>query len=156
MRFVLQDSFDYILLYCIVLMGWSLLPNALRPFWDLLCFVNLGITRTWICRLNFAQRPIFSGLRFFNKPEISDPQLKVPPGGLVLPKKTIDFSRVSTRNPWISRRAWYPETIEVDKHAGLVKSHPFCTMLDLQLSFYCSLYYNSGAHSLLLQCLHII
>ena len=23
---------------------------------------NLGITRTWICRLNFAQRPIFSGL----------------------------------------------------------------------------------------------
>ena len=24
-------------LYCIVLMGWSLLPNALRPFQDLLC-----------------------------------------------------------------------------------------------------------------------
>ena len=33
---------------------------------------NLGITRTWICRLNFAQRPIFSGLRFFNEPEILD------------------------------------------------------------------------------------
>ena len=33
---------------------------------------NLGITRTWICRLNFAQRTIFSGLRFFNEPEISD------------------------------------------------------------------------------------
>ena len=46
----------------------------------------LGITRTWICRLNFAQRPIFSGLRFFNEPEISESghQLKVPPGGLVL------------------------------------------------------------------------
>ena len=40
---------------------------------------NLGITRTWICRLNFARRPIFSGLRFFNEPEILD-----PPGGLVL------------------------------------------------------------------------
>jgi len=24
-------------LYCIVLMGWSLLPNELRPFQDLLC-----------------------------------------------------------------------------------------------------------------------
>ena len=47
---------------------------------------NLGITRTWICRLNFAQRPIFSGLRFFNELEISDsgPQLKVPTEGLVL------------------------------------------------------------------------
>ena len=33
---------------------------------------NLGITRTWKCRLNFAQRPIFSGFRFFNEPEISD------------------------------------------------------------------------------------
>ena len=33
---------------------------------------NLGI-RTWICRLNFAQRPIFSGLRFFNEPKISRP-----------------------------------------------------------------------------------
>ena len=27
-------------LYCIVLMGWSLLSNALRPFWDLLCSPN--------------------------------------------------------------------------------------------------------------------
>ena len=26
-----------IVLYCIVMMGWSLLPNALRPFQDLLC-----------------------------------------------------------------------------------------------------------------------
>ena len=32
---------------------------------------NLSIM-TWICRFNFAQRPIFSGLRFFNEPEISD------------------------------------------------------------------------------------
>ena len=40
---------------------------------------NLGITRTLIYRLNFSQWPIFSGLRFFNKPEISElgtPRLK--------------------------------------------------------------------------------
>ena len=33
---------------------------------------NLGITRTWIGRLKFAQRLIFSVLRFFNEPEVSD------------------------------------------------------------------------------------
>ena len=33
---------------------------------------NFGITRTWICQFNFVQRPIFSGLRFFNEPEILD------------------------------------------------------------------------------------
>ena len=53
-------------------MGWSLLPNALRPFWDLLYSPNLELRRTWICQLNFAQRPIFSFLRFFNESEISD------------------------------------------------------------------------------------
>ena len=68
-------------LYCIVLKGWSL-----RPFQIYCATPNLGITRTWICRLNFAQRRIFSGVRFFNEPEISVSrlQLKVPPGGLVL------------------------------------------------------------------------
>ena len=59
-------------LFVFVLMGWSLLPNALRPFQIYYAPPNLGITRTWIYRLNFAQRPIFSGLRFFNEPEISD------------------------------------------------------------------------------------
>ena len=64
---------------------------------------------------------MFSGLRFFNEPEISDlrPQLKVPPGGLVLRfftswKKSIDFSLIWTREPLISRRARYPETTEAD------------------------------------------
>ena len=85
-------------------MGWSLLPNALRPFKIYCAPLNLGITRTWICRLNFAHRPILSRLRLFNELEISDsgPQLKVPPGGLVLRifaswKKSIDLSRVWTR-----------------------------------------------------------
>ena len=36
----------YIVLYCIVLKGWSLLPNVLQPFQDLLCSPNLGIIRT--------------------------------------------------------------------------------------------------------------
>ena len=46
---------------------------------------NLDITRTWICRLNFAQKPIFWGLRFFNEPEILDsgpPSLKSLPEDL--------------------------------------------------------------------------
>ena len=29
-------------IYCIVLKGWSLLPNALRPFQDLLCSPEFG------------------------------------------------------------------------------------------------------------------
>ena len=70
-----------IALYCIVLKGWSLLPNALRPFQIYCAPPNLGI-RTWICRLNFPWRPIFSGLRFCNEPDISE--LQVPPGGRVL------------------------------------------------------------------------
>ena len=55
-----------------VLMGWPLQPNALWPFQISYAPPNLGITRTWICWLNFSQRFIFSGLRFFNESEISD------------------------------------------------------------------------------------
>ena len=75
-------SNPWIVLYSI---GWSLLPNALRPFWDPLCSPNLGI-RTWTCRLNFAQRPIFQDWDSLTslKSQIQDPQPKVPPGGLVL------------------------------------------------------------------------
>ena len=96
---------------CIVLIGWSLLPNTLRYFWYLLCFQNLGFTRKWICWLKFAQRPIFSGLWFFNEPEISDSDLC---SGFLRPEKSMDLSRISTREPWISRRARYPETTEAD------------------------------------------
>ena len=59
-----------IVLYCIVLKGWSLLPNALRPFQIYCAPPNLDI-RIWICQLNVAQRPIFSSVRLFNEPEIS-------------------------------------------------------------------------------------
>ena len=110
-----------IVLYCIVLCWWGrhCCPMHYDRFKIYCAPPNLGITRTWICRLNFAQRFIFSGLRFFNEPEISNPQLKVPPGGLVLRnftswKKFIDLSRVWTHEPWILRRARYPETTEAD------------------------------------------
>ena len=62
-------------LYCIVLccvVGVLIAAQALGPFKIYCAPPNLSITRTWICRLNFAQRPIFSGLRFFYEPEISD------------------------------------------------------------------------------------
>ena len=64
---------------CIVLYWWG--SNCCPIHCDLFKIYcappNLGITRTWICReygtwINFAQRPIFSGLRFFNEPEVSD------------------------------------------------------------------------------------
>ena len=98
-------------------MGWSLLPNALRPFQINYGLLNLGITRTWVCRLNFAQ----SGLRFFNEPEISDsgppaysPTRRTCAEDFYVLKKSIDLSRIWTREPWISRRARYPETTEVE------------------------------------------
>ena len=52
-------------LYCIWWGGHCCLMHYCAP-------PNLGITRTWIYRLNFAQRRIFSVLRFFKEPEISD------------------------------------------------------------------------------------
>jgi hypothetical protein len=129
---------------------------------------NLGI-RTWICRLNFAQRPIFSGSMFFNEPEKSylGPSAKSPSRrtctqDFYVLKKSIYLSRVSTREPWISRRARCPETTEADwiipysyilidpqsvhsaandaedrrpHHVCILTSHvshPFCTTLNLQ------------------------
>ena len=72
----------YPLLYYLVLMGWSLLPQCTATFSDILWPPNVAI-RTWICRLKFAQRPIFSGLRFWNL-RLETPGIKVPPGGLLL------------------------------------------------------------------------
>ena len=66
-----KTELEPLVLYCIVLKGWSLLPNALQPFQIYWAPPNLDI-RTWICRLHFDRKPIFSGLRFFNEPEISD------------------------------------------------------------------------------------
>ena len=68
MRYIIRKVQDTTVF---VLMGWSLLPNALRPFFkDLLCSLELGYYD--VNMTNFAQRSVFSGLRFFNEPEISD------------------------------------------------------------------------------------
>ena len=69
---------------------------------------NLGITRTSICRLNSAQRPIFSGLRFFNEPEISDSGPRVPPRELVLRSFT------SWKNPSTSAGFENPRTLDLE------------------------------------------
>ena len=60
--------------HCIVLYwrGGHCCPMHCDLFKIYCALRNLGITRTWICRLNFAQRPIFWDMRFFNEPEISD------------------------------------------------------------------------------------
>jgi hypothetical protein len=69
MRNFIVYTVHLIFVFCICFDG--VLPNALRPFKIHCAPLNLDI-RTKICRLNFAQRPIFSDLRFFNEPEISD------------------------------------------------------------------------------------
>ena len=86
------------IVFVFVSMGWSLLPNALRPFRIYCAPPNLGITRTWICGLNFAQKPIFQawGSLTSLKSQARDPQLKVSSGGLVLRSFT------SWENPWTS------------------------------------------------------
>ena len=66
---------------CMCFDGVVITAQCTATFSDLCAPPNLGsITRTCIWRLNFAQRPIFSGLRFFSEPEISDsgPPDKVP------------------------------------------------------------------------------
>ena len=66
---------------CVVLYWWGghCFPMHCGLFEIYCAPPNLGI-RTWIRWLNLAQRPIFSGLRFFNEPEISDsgPPAKSP------------------------------------------------------------------------------
>ena len=100
---LLQSPLYCIVLYCIVLKAWSLLSTALRPFQIYCAPPNLGITRTWICRINYAQRPIFSGLRFFNEPEILDsgppawsPSRRTCAQYFYVLKKSINLSRVWT------------------------------------------------------------
>ena len=81
------------IVFVFVLMGWSLLPNALQPFKIYCAPLNLSITRTWICRLNFTQRPIFSCLRSLTslKSQTRDPSLKSLPenfsSGFLCPEK---------------------------------------------------------------------
>ena len=106
---VLVGLLYFVFVFVFVSMGRSLLPNALRPFKIHCAPLNLGITRTWICLLNIDKRPIFSGLMFFNEPEISEsgPRRTSAQDFYVL-RKSIELSRVWTHEPWISRRALTP------------------------------------------------
>ena len=93
------------ILYCIVLKGWSLLSIALRPLQIYCAPPNLDITRTLICRLYLAQRPIFQAWGSLTSTCAQE---------FYVLKKSIDLSRVWTRESWMSRGARYPETTEAD------------------------------------------
>ena len=72
--------------------------------------------------IKYAQRPIFSGLRFYNESEISDsgPPAESPSRrDFYVLKKPIDLSRVWNSESWISMRARYPETSEADLHFNI-------------------------------------
>ena len=66
-----QDIYLYsIELYCFdgVVIAAQCTAAFLRSF----MLPQIWVLGREICRCNFAQRSIFSGLRFFNEPEISD------------------------------------------------------------------------------------
>ena len=115
-------------LYWIVLMGWSLLPNALRPFQIYFAPPNLGI-RTWVMPIKFCSGAYFFRLEVLKRAwnlRRGTLSLKPLPEDLCLgflrPDKSIDLSRIWTREPWISRRARYPETTEADRHRDNVSA----------------------------------
>ena len=77
------------------------------------------------------------------KSQTRDPQLEVPPGGLVLRvftswKKSIYLSRVWTREPLISRRARHPETTEAYSFS---RNHSFHFSVNLFI-IYCELFFS--------------
>ena len=75
MHSFINNLIIYLCMYCIALYcinGVVMAAQCTAAFLRSIILPNLGITRTWKCRLNFSQRSIFSGLRFFNEPEISD------------------------------------------------------------------------------------
>ena len=82
-------------------------------------------------RLNFAQRPIFSDFRFFNEPEISDSGPTAQEFYVL--KKFNDLNRVWTREPWISRRARYPETTDADFPNTKIAIQMFLDLLFLNM-----------------------
>ena len=99
---------NHCILYCIVLKGWSLLPNALQPFQDLLCFpefryyqdVNMLIkfcSETYFFRLEVLRlgTPSIKSLRedfcsgFLRPEKIHRPQSSLNPGTLDLEASTL-------------------------------------------------------------------
>ena len=99
---ILGMSYEILPHYCIVLIRWSLL----RPFQIYCAPPNLDIS-TWICRFNFAQRPIFSGLRFFNESEILDsgPRAWSPSRGTCAQDFYV-LKKIHRPSLWLSVAAW--------------------------------------------------
>ena len=95
-------TFICIVLYCIVLKGWSLLSKyVLRTFQIYFAPPNLDITRKRIRLLNFAQRPIFFRLEVTSlKSQTLDLQLKVPPGGLEFYNLTLYYLDIYPIHHW--------------------------------------------------------
>ena len=113
---------------------------------------NLGITRKWTWRLNFAQRPIFSGLRFFNEPEISDsgPPALYLPGYLCSekihrPQSNLNPPNLESRGEHVTPRPPRQTTVEVKIRAWHILEgndlygkcihlygHKFCTSVCFQ------------------------
>ena len=83
---------------------------------------KMAVPQDVITPIKFCLETYFSGLRSFNEAEIPDsepPSLKSLPENLCSEflrpwKKSINLNRVWTREPWISRRARYPDTSEAD------------------------------------------
>ena len=68
-------------MYCYNLFVWL----SVFDIYGFCIFYFFFSIRTWICRLNFAQSLLFQawGSLMSMKSHTRDPQLKVPPGGLV-------------------------------------------------------------------------
>ena len=93
---------------------------------------NLGITRTWICRLNFAQRPIFFRLGVLYRAwylRLWTPRLKSLSedlcSGFLRPKK------IHWPQPDLNREPWIASTLPRD-HRG--RHH--CLLLWIQLQLF--------------------
>ena len=100
--------------------GGQCYPMHCDIFLDLLCSPNLD-TRTWIWRLNFAQRPIFSSMRFFNEPAWSPSRRTCAPDFYVLKNPLIlagfEPANLGSRGD--------PESTEADKELGILSHYCF-------------------------------
>ena len=83
--------------------GGHFCPMHCDPFKIYCAPPNLGITRRWIRRLNFAQRPFFQawGSLTSLKSQTRDPSFKSLPedlcSGFLRPEKSIDLSRIKKK-----------------------------------------------------------
>ena len=119
-------------MYCIVFMGWSLLPYALWPFHTYCTPPNLGIARTCMCRLILLRGIFFQAWRSLTslKFQTREPQLKVNPGGLVLRIFT------SWKNPSTSAGFEPANLGSRGEHVTMRPSRPTCPVIRLGSSLW--------------------